>query len=34
VKELLAGKGIDYPPSNVTFKNAPKATAEKVVSLP
>jgi hypothetical protein len=27
-------QGIDYPPSNVTFKNAPKATAEKVVSLP
>jgi site-specific DNA-methyltransferase (adenine-specific) len=34
VKELLAGKGSDYPPANVTFKQAPKATAEKAVSLP
>jgi hypothetical protein len=34
VRELLAGKGIDYPPSNVTFKKAPKATEEKPVSLP
>jgi site-specific DNA-methyltransferase (adenine-specific) len=34
VKELLAGKGIDYPPANVTFKKAPKAAAETAVSLP
>jgi hypothetical protein len=25
VRELLAGKGIQYPPANVTFKKAPKA---------
>jgi len=34
VKELLAGKGIDYPPANATFKKAPKAAAEPAVSLP
>jgi hypothetical protein len=34
VRELLAGKGIDYPPANVTFKKAPKAAAEPAVPLP
>jgi hypothetical protein len=34
VRELLSGKGIDYPPSSVTFKKAPQATAEKAVPLP
>jgi site-specific DNA-methyltransferase (adenine-specific) len=34
VKELLEGKGIDYPPANVTFKKAPKAAAEPAVPLP
>jgi site-specific DNA-methyltransferase (adenine-specific) len=33
VKELLAGKGIDHPRANVTFEQAPKATAQKAVSL-
>jgi hypothetical protein len=31
---LLAGKGIDYPPANVTFRKVPKVTGEKAVSLP
>ena len=34
VRELLTGKVIDYPPSNVTFKQAPKAPGETAVSLP
>jgi hypothetical protein len=34
VKELLAGKGLDYPPANVTFKKAPNATAETALPLP
>jgi site-specific DNA-methyltransferase (adenine-specific) len=34
VRELLAGKGIDYPPANVTFRKAPKAAAEPAVPLP
>src|SRR2546423_11119475 len=34
VRELLAGKGIDYPPANVTFKKAPKAAAETALPLP
>jgi hypothetical protein len=34
VEELLKGKGIDAPPSNVTFKKAPKAaTGAKQISL-
>jgi hypothetical protein len=33
VRELLAGKGIDYPPSNVTYRKAPKATGEQATSL-
>jgi hypothetical protein len=33
VRELFAGKGIDYPPANVTFKKAPKATVEQATSL-
>ena len=35
VRELLAGKGIDYPPANVTFKTASRAVvAEKPETMP
>jgi site-specific DNA-methyltransferase (adenine-specific) len=29
VRELLWGKGIDYPPANVTYQRAPTAAGEK-----
>jgi hypothetical protein len=34
VRELLAGKGIDYPPANVTFKKAPSGSAPPSCCMP